>query len=89
MPPATDLTELTAAISKGFADVVAAIESSQSGVDLAPLTQQVQLVVEALYTGAGTSITQVAEESNQQVSTVLGMDNAGDMRVRVNPDMPA
>lgn len=75
MPPAPDLTPLIAAISSGFASLVAAIGAGQA-VDLAPLTAEIKRVADAV------------EASNAQVAGVIGADSAGDNRVRINPLVP-
>lgn len=95
--PAADLTALTAAITKGFADVVVAVEASKGAVDLAPLTAEVKRMTDALYTtvpGAlptdpvvTKSLAQVTLAGNDQVDSVIGTDKDGHGRVRTNPGL--
>ena len=75
MPPAGGLTGLTAAVTSGFAALVAAVQG-RTPVDLAPLTAQVERVAE------------VTAEGNSQVESVIGEDSAGDKRVRIDPELP-
>lgn len=98
MPPAADLTALTAAIATGFANVTAAIEAGQAAVDLAPLVEQVERVADALYAPAGfnpnavpvgaQSVAQLAAGANAQVKDVIGTYSDGS-RVRVFNETPA
>lgn len=92
MPPATDLTALTAALTAGFASVTAAIEANQVVVDLAPLTAEVARVADALYvtdiaSGTEKSISQMAEDANVQVGSVIGTYSDGE-RVKVFNETP-
>lgn len=99
MPPATDLTALTAAITTGFAEVTKAIKDGQAVVDLAPLVSQVERVADALSTPAvvglpnqpnvpAMSIAQIAAAANAQVKTVIG-DYSDGNRVKVFSEKPA
>lgn len=98
MPPATDLTALTAAITKGFAEVTKAIKDGKVVVDLAPLVSQVERVADALYVPAESglagqpdvaeqSIAQIATAANMQVKTVIGSYSDGS-RVKVFSEKP-
>ena len=87
--PSVDLTPLITALTQGFANLTAAIEANQGSVDLAPLTEQVQRVADALYVeGEDQSIANLIETSNSQVSSVIGTYSDGE-RVKVFNETPA
>ena len=88
MPPVVDLAPLIASINAGFASVTAAISNGRA-VDLTPLTEEIRRVADALYVeGEDESVANLMATANDQITSVIGPDSAGDPRVRVNTDMP-